>query len=69
VTTSSAAKKAARRLATPLIERVRPVLTGASEQRAASAQANVAALEILVAGLRSDVVDLQKRITELEAER
>jgi hypothetical protein len=51
---------AARRLARPLIERLRPVLLADQARALDAARANIAALEVLVE-------DLAHRVAELEA--
>jgi hypothetical protein len=52
----------ARRLARPVIERLRPVLLADQSRALDAARANIAALEVLVD-------DLNHRVAELEAER
>ncbi len=52
----------ARRMARPVIERLRPVLLADQSRALDAARANIAALEVLVD-------DLNHRVAELEAER
>lgn len=52
----------ARRVARPVIERLRPVLLADQSRALDAARANIAALEVLVD-------DLNHRVAELEAER
>lgn len=60
------AELAARRVARPLVERVRPVLLAEQGRSLDAAKANVAALEVLVADLTARVAELEARVAELE---
>lgn len=60
------AELAARRVARPLIERIRPVLLADQARALDAARANVAALEVLVDDLNHRVAELEQRLAASE---